>query len=100
MPRPGDVLSNALLLRLPSADLERLNPKLKRVSLELQQVVHEPRTPVEFVYFPVSGVVSAITVSLEGDSIEVATIGREGMVGLPAFVGRPGNPSHAHSGWR
>ncbi len=87
MPRPDDVLSNALLLRLPPAELERLNSKLRRVSLELQQVIHEPRTPVEFVYFPVSGVVSAITVSLEGDSIEVATIGREGMVGLPAFVG-------------
>ena len=76
-----------LLARLPPSELRRLSPALERVALELHQVIQEERSPFRFVYFPVNGVVSAINVSIEGESIEVATIGNEGMVGLPAFVG-------------
>ena len=38
-------------------------------------------------YFPISGVLSAILVLAGGESIEVATIGREGMFGEAALAG-------------
>jgi CRP-like cAMP-binding protein len=84
---PSNPPVNRLLTRLPKPDLKRLGTFLERVTLDLRQVIHERNSPMEFVYFPISGVVSAITVSLDGESIEVATIGNEGMVGLAAFVG-------------
>jgi CRP-like cAMP-binding protein len=39
------------------------------------------------VYFPETGVASIVTVLADGTETEVATVGSEGMVGLPAFWG-------------
>jgi CRP-like cAMP-binding protein len=43
--------------------------------------------PVEEVVFPVLGVASMVAMGNSGMSLEVATIGCEGMVGLPLFLG-------------
>jgi CRP-like cAMP-binding protein len=42
--------------------------------------------PIEHVYFPVSGVLSLVSQMEDGRGVEVATIGNEGMVGLPVFL--------------
>jgi CRP-like cAMP-binding protein len=86
--RPG----NRLLARLPQREFERLSPLLQKVSLKLKQVVCRVRTPIEYVYFPTSGIISAMTVMQNGSAIEVATIGNEGMTGLTAFVGGKTSP--------
>ena len=43
--------------------------------------------PVRSVYFPESGVASLLAASIDGVGVEVATVGREGMIGLPVFLG-------------
>jgi len=48
---------------------------------------------VHCVYFPNKGVVSAVTVMKDGSSIEVATIGNEGMAGMPAFLNHGESPN-------
>jgi len=55
--------------------------------LKFRQVLYEPRSPIDHAYFPTRGVLSAIIVMEDGNSIEVATVGREGVVGLPVFLG-------------
>jgi CRP-like cAMP-binding protein len=80
---------NRLLARLPQSDLDRL--KMKLVPLTFKEILNEAKSPITHVYFPVSGVVSAITVMNDGTQIEVATIGNEGLVGIVAFMG--GNES-------
>ena len=42
--------------------------------------------PIDYAYFPTSGAVSAITIMDDGDAIEVATIGNEGVVRLQRLV--------------
>src|SRR5919197_6689195 len=44
-------------------------------------------------YFPGRGVVSALAVMEDGRAIEVATVGNEGMVGLPLLVGAKTAPN-------
>ncbi|HVC97453.1 MAG TPA: Crp/Fnr family transcriptional regulator [Pirellulales bacterium] len=78
---------NRLLARLPAEEYERLLPRLQVVPLELKQVLYQARSPIDHAYFPNRGVVSALTVMEGGRAIEVATIGDEGMVGLPLIVG-------------
>jgi CRP-like cAMP-binding protein len=78
---------NRLLAGLPRADSQRLDGQLEPVSLSLKQILYEPGNPMVEVYFVRSGMVSMITPMRNGMSIEVATIGSEGMVGLPAFLG-------------
>src|ERR1700676_3110772 len=85
-PRVGPP-GNRLLARLPPAKYQRLLPQLQLVPLALKQVLYEGRSPIDYAYFPNRGVVSALTVMEDGRAIEVATIGDEGMAGLPLLVG-------------
>jgi CRP-like cAMP-binding protein len=54
--------------------------------LTLKEILHKPGEPVERVYFPGGGFCSILTVLENGDMVEVATIGREGMIGVAAMV--------------
>jgi CRP-like cAMP-binding protein len=79
--------SNRLLAALPSAVLERVLPALEMRPMAMRAVVQQPGKKPENAVFPVNGVASMVTVSASGTSVEVATIGSEGMVGLPLFLG-------------
>ena len=83
---------NRLLALLPHDEYRRLSPLLKVVPLPVKQLLYKARSPIDYVYFPVSGFVSAMTVMEDGCAIEVATIGKEGMAGLTAFIGGETSP--------
>ena len=76
--------SNRLLAALPPDDLRRVQALLTPVALKLKQTLYKPGDVVGDVYFPGGGFVSVVTVLANGDMVEVATIGREGMVGVSA----------------
>ena len=78
---------NLILRSLPAAVLSSLLPSLALERREIRSSIYEPDKPIRFVYFVLSGVVSVVANSEESKSVEVATIGREGFVGLPAFLG-------------
>ena len=84
---PAAPQGNRLLARLPPEEYQRLLPRLQVVPLALKHVIFKARSPIDYAYFPNRGVVSALTVMEDGRAIEVATIGDEGMVGLPLLVG-------------
>jgi CRP-like cAMP-binding protein len=48
--------------------------------------LHKPGEHVEHVYFPGGGFCSIVTVLQDGSMVEVATVGREGMVGVTAAM--------------
>lgn len=72
---------NRLLARLPGSDYDRLVPMLEPVSLAIGQVLYEARGPIVYAYFPTGAVLSALTVMQDGNAIEVATVGNEGLAG-------------------
>ena len=77
---------NALLSALPTEEQELLADELERVPLTLlQELAAADETPTH-VWFPQSGVVSVVADLIEGHAVEVATIGREGFVGLPVAL--------------
>ena len=78
---------NRLLSRLPDEDFERLAPHLRTLALTHKLVLQRPNEPITEVVFPEGGVVSVTTMMLDGSSVEVATIGAEGLVGINAFLG-------------
>jgi CRP-like cAMP-binding protein len=73
---------NRLLAALPAADYARMLPSLTVVPLKLKTVLHKPGDPIQDVYFPGSGFCSMLTVLEDGAMVEIATIGREGMIGV------------------
>lgn len=86
-PPPSDGRpNNRLLAALPADDFLRLLPHLKTVPSRLKQVVHKEGERIEHVYFPNGGVFSVTTPLLDGRSVEVATVGDEGMLGAETFL--------------
>src|SRR5687768_7257204 len=77
---------NRLLAALPAADYARILPSLTVVPLKLKDVLHKPGEPIQDVYFPGGGFCSMLTVLEDGNMVEIATIGREGMVGVAAVL--------------
>jgi CRP-like cAMP-binding protein len=78
--------SNRLLDALPIAETESLRRSLRPVTLEVKELLFEPGQAIDFVYFPRNCVVSLVSLLHEGD-VEVATIGNEGIVGVPLLLG-------------
>jgi CRP-like cAMP-binding protein len=72
---------NRILRSLPPSDLLLLQPQLKLIDLKSGTVLHDAGAPVEYIYFPTSGMVSILAIMRSGDAIETAVIGREGVVG-------------------
>src|SRR5262249_17619533 len=78
---------NRLLDRLPPDESSRLLPLAETVSLRNLEQLHQQDAPLPHVYFPKSGVLSSVIALGEGGGVvEAATIGNEGMVGIPALL--------------
>ena len=86
-PPAGNRPKNKLLAGLPQEDFERLQPHLKTVPIKVRQVLHRRNEPVRHIYFPNGGVASITSVMRNGQMVEIATVGDEGLVGISAFLG-------------
>ncbi|MHB8332809.1 MAG: Crp/Fnr family transcriptional regulator, partial [Candidatus Dormibacteria bacterium] len=78
---------NRILEALPQADGDRIKDKLAPVFLRVKTVLFEPGQAVDSVYFPLEGVISLVTPLEDGSIVEVATVGNEGLVGVPLVPG-------------
>lgn len=87
-----EALGNSILARLPEEDLASAEDAFELVDNEVRDQVYRPGGSIADVYFPISSVFSLTTMVEERVVVEVATIGREGMVGLPAFLGATSTP--------
>jgi CRP-like cAMP-binding protein len=77
----GRLIGNSLLMALPESEFVSLSQHLEFVSLQTQQVLHEPSREIEHVYFLNSGLVSLLVVTNDARSVEVGMVGRDGCVG-------------------
>ena len=83
-PPPAAKIANALLAILPADEYNRIVPALEVVPLKLKHVLQKPGEAIQYVYYPGGGFCSILTVLEDGGMVEVATIGREGVVGVSA----------------
>jgi len=85
--------ANRLLAALPEDVLDRVVPQLDVIPLKLRRFLHEAGEPIREVYFPGGGFCSIVTVLKDGTMVEVATVGREGMLGVSAILNGDLSPS-------
>ena len=84
---------NRLLAGLSEAVADRVTGVLEPVSLALKDLLYEPGRPIEYVYFPLTGMVSMVISMEDGGTVEVGTVGNEGLVGTPVFLGVDASPT-------
>ncbi len=82
--------NNRLLSAIPRSEFEQLLPHMERHMLNPREVVYRQGKPVEYVHFPVAGVLSMIACTADGETVEVATVGTEGFTGVTAILSSPG----------
>src|SRR5256714_5838287 len=86
-PPPQDrARRNRLLRALTPPTLTQILPALEPARLDMKETLAVPHVPIRFVYFPLAGLVSLISTLADSTIVEVATIGNEGLVGLPLFL--------------
>jgi CRP-like cAMP-binding protein len=86
---------NRILDRLPRKELNRIRKALTKFDAVIRDEIYEPNKPFAHVYFPETAIGSVVNVLEDGTETEVATIGYEGMVGLPIFLGTNQTPARA-----
>ena len=84
--------ANKLLASLREDAYGRLASKLMRTTLEAKQVLYRPNQSIGEVYFPESCVICLMTMMHNGDTLETATVGREGASWISASIGAPSMP--------
>jgi len=85
--------TNRILAALPAKDFARLLPHLELVDMPLGWTISESGDHVNFLHFPISGIVSLIYALEDGSSSEVALVGNEGLIGISIFMGGESMPS-------
>ncbi len=93
MSRFIDPLGNHLIAALSVADRPLWADELEWTDMPLGTVLYESGSTMEYVYLPVTSMVSLVYITEEGASSEIAVVGNEGMVGISLFMGGGSTPS-------
>ena len=88
----GERGANKLLAALRDDAYHRLAPKLTPATLAAKQVLYRPDERIGEVYFPENCAICLMTVMRNGDTLETATVGREGASWISASIGAPSMP--------
>jgi len=86
---PGQWTMNTLLSSLPPEDFQRVSSNLTWRPLKVRQTIHKNGDPLSEIFFPSRSVISITNAMEDGGVVEVATVGREGLVGIGAVLGNP-----------
>lgn len=73
---------NKLLANLPPDDYQRMRENLEVVALNFGEILYLSGEIIEYVYFPNDALISLLTKVDQNRALEVALVGREGMVGI------------------
>lgn len=80
------VSTNRLLSALPRTEYELLRSHLQRVHFARGKVLYNPRDAVRYGYFPLTGMISLLSLNHNGETIELGAVGNEGFVGVSSFL--------------
>jgi CRP-like cAMP-binding protein len=81
------VRGNAILAGLSPAMSAEVLEAGKLIHLHTPQQIYEAGREIRDVYFPIDSVLSVVTQMRDGSSIEVGTVGREGVSAIPLLLG-------------
>ena len=83
----GNRVDNKILLSISDKEYALIRPHLEFLNMPHHLNLYEPGQPLEFVHFPNTGMVSLVIATVDGKTVEVGEVGREGFAGIQAAVG-------------
>jgi CRP-like cAMP-binding protein len=91
----GNPVKNSVLLSIPDKEFNLVRPNLEPVHLPTHRILHEAGERIQFAYFLNDGLASLVVLTRDGRSVEIAIVGREGVIGTPLAVGLHRGPYRA-----
>src|SRR5579863_6877178 len=91
----GRAVQNSILNSIPDTEYNLVRKHLEPVDLPQRHILHEAGAKLEFAYFLNDGMASLVVLTSDGRSVEVAIVGKEGIVGTPLAVGLSRGPHRA-----
>jgi CRP-like cAMP-binding protein len=93
---PATLKQNAILSGLSDAGAAEVLENGKLIELTTPHQIYEAGREICDVFFPIDSVLSVVTQMRDGGSIEVGTVGREGVSAIPLLLGgtTSGNESY------
>ncbi len=88
-------MTNHLIDSLPHQDRASFLADCEAIDLVFGEVLAEPGGRISHVYFPLDSFISLIANLSDGDRLEVAMVGSEGMYGMPLVLGFDESPWRA-----
>ena len=84
----GYIIGNRILRALPQADFAHIRPHLLQLPLRQKQILREAGAAIEHVHFIEEGLASVLTITAEGDAVEVrmAVTGFSHLLGAGAVI--------------
>jgi len=81
--------NNQILAALPEEEASRFFAQQQPQSVQLKPgtILYMPDERLEYVYFPLKGVVSLLVTLADGGTVESGVVGNEGVVGISAVLG-------------
>jgi len=95
LPHSRLAIENTIIAALPSAEFDFLVSKMEPVTLLNGAVLAQAGDKIKRCYFPCNGMISLLSITENGKAVEVGYTGFEGMVGLPAVLGKNEMPVQA-----
>jgi CRP-like cAMP-binding protein len=90
MPGPASLRSlaarNTLLASLSGDALRRWQSAIEHVRVTRGQILAAPGVRLPYAYFPLRGVVALVAMTTDGGSVQVGTVGSDGVLGLPTVL--------------
>jgi CRP-like cAMP-binding protein len=91
----GRAVHNAILLSIPDKEYNLLQRHLEHIDFPQHHILQEAGAKTEFAYFLNGGMASLVVLTSDGRSVEVAMVGKDGIVGTPLSVGLELGPQRA-----
>ena len=78
-------MKNRILKALPAKELKLMSGHLKGIALAKDSVLYEPGQQIGNIYFLEDALVSVVSGTADGETIEVCVVGNEGAAGLDSL---------------
>ncbi|MGI9056906.1 MAG: Crp/Fnr family transcriptional regulator [Pyrinomonadaceae bacterium] len=88
-------VQNKILSVLPDSEMDFLAPHFERVNLSPRNMIYQAGDSIPHIYFPNNGMISLLSVTEQGQTVEVGFTGFEGLVGIPVLLGQNEMPYQA-----
>jgi len=82
-------IANRLLAALPRDEYDRLFPNAQLIRLPRNRILYETGDEVRHAYFFNSGLASLLAITEDGQTVDICTVGNEGVIGLPIILNVP-----------